>query len=240
MGAYSKKLRSRIDILGGQRTGHCVICGTVGPLSADHVPPKGCIQITDTVLKSMVPPQDGSRGHLIQGGIKFRTICSTCNNTRLGALHDPHLKDFVDQIRHQMIVAPVTAYIPRIFEASFSAHHIAKAIVGHILAAHSVKETAEFKDDIGANSSLRQYFLAAEGNFPPDWKLFCWPNFYREQVILRHFAIADMGFQNVDDESPTAIFSNSFLSGFGSFTSSAPKFKSRLTISLPLPPRTMN
>ncbi|MFJ9451533.1 hypothetical protein [Herbaspirillum sp. NPDC101397] len=194
MGDFTKGLLNRTRILGTKKIGYCVICGAYGNLSADHVPPKGCVVITDSVLRELTPPADPNAkvpGIPIQGGVKFRTICAGCNNGLLGAQYDPELKLFVDQIRQAIHDAAQHVYLPRIVSATIKPHGVAKSIVGHMLAAHSVAETAKRMDKLGANDSLREYFLGTEAAWPQEWKLYCWPYLLRSQVIIRHFAIMD-------------------------------------------------
>lgn len=102
---------------GKKGPGHCVICGVFGPLTKDHVPPKGCSVITNSVLSRLTMATEGDRlvdkTIHIQGGLKFKTICSDCNNARLGAQFDPELKIFVDSMRECLQKAGLNVVLPR-------------------------------------------------------------------------------------------------------------------------------
>ena len=65
--------------------GKCRICGIVGPLSWEHVPPEAAYNkhrtvraARDQMLKSEL--WDGARGHVQQRGSGGYTLCERCNN----------------------------------------------------------------------------------------------------------------------------------------------------------------
>ncbi len=65
--------------------GNCAICGTYGPLSFEHVPPRKAfndypvreILFADAVN---VGPDDSLRGRIEQRGSGGYTLCAPCNN----------------------------------------------------------------------------------------------------------------------------------------------------------------
>lgn len=189
MAEFSKRLNSWAGMTGKKGPGFCAICGDFGNLTRDHVPPKGCVEITNAVL-SRLPMEAGpgttSSTIHIQGGLKFKTICGHCNNELLGLKYDPELKLFVDGVRTALNNASRNVVLPRIVKAEANLHLVARSVIGHVLAAHSVAETQKKRDDLGASEELRQYFLNPNLPFPDDWRLYCWPYFSRKQIILRH------------------------------------------------------
>ncbi len=65
--------------------GKCRICGVVGPLSWEHVPPEAAYNNHPTVRASqeqmlMPGPWDGTRGQVQQRGSGGYTLCEPCNN----------------------------------------------------------------------------------------------------------------------------------------------------------------
>lgn len=190
MAEFSDRLNSWAATTGKKGPGHCVICGAFGQLTKDHVPPKGCAVITNSVLSRLVMETEADRPAgktvQIQGGLKFRTICGVCNNERLGLRFDPELKIFVDSMREGLQKAGSNVVLPRWVHAKANLHLVAKSVIGHVLAAHSVADTEVWRRDIGASESLRKYFLEPDIAFPSDWRLYCWPYFSRKQIILRH------------------------------------------------------
>ncbi|MFJ2988318.1 hypothetical protein ACIPF8_10655 [Collimonas sp. NPDC087041] len=191
MGEHSKNLRSRANILGANRIGFCVICGTHGKLTADHVPPKGCGVLPDVILRPLMSADGTLRGPKIQGGVKFRTICGGCNNTLLGTLYDPELKVFVTDMLTQIMQTANQVYA-RFVHIKIRTPLVIRALIGHMLAAHAVQETLEKRESLGANDSLRDYLLNPTATFPKDWRLYCWPYLSRQQVILKHAVLSDL------------------------------------------------
>jgi hypothetical protein len=192
MGNYAKNLRTRADILGSQKTGFCVICGAHGKLTNDHVPPKGCIELEDVILQSLMPTEmQTGRASIIQGGVRFKTLCEQCNNNLLGIQYDPALKNFVNAVLDQIKQRQGRIALSPIVRINCKPNRIARSLIGHIFAAHSVKETIEKIESLGAGESLRKYLLNPAAEFPFDWRLYCWPYFSRKQVIIRHAGFGD-------------------------------------------------
>ena len=135
----------------GPRIGRCNICGDYGPLTEDHTPPKGCVHPTQvemqhiTAALSQEPSQ--TRGAYSQNGVKYRTLCGVCNNTRLGARYDPHLISFVNAIG-QVLRSQI--YLPNSLTLNVRPQPVVRAILGH-MAAQGVDRyekgplTAEFR-----------------------------------------------------------------------------------------------
>jgi hypothetical protein len=196
MAGYSKRINSWAGFAGKKGPGFCVICGQFGELTRDHVPPQGCVQITNAILSRLTMDSERTDQSLstiyIQGGLKFKTLCATCNNELLGLSFDPELKYFVDNMHRGLQGVASNVVLPRIVRLEANLHLVAKSVIGHILAAHSVDDTQTWRPDIGASESLRQYFLNPGRHFPRDWRLYCWPYLSRKQVILRHAAWMDV------------------------------------------------
>lgn len=205
MGGYSENLNAWAGFSGKKGLGYCAICGKHGSLTHDHVPPKGCIQVADAVLTRLtmghnVRRQPGSSIY-IQGGLKFKTLCVRCNSQLLGLGFDPELKHFVDSMRVGLQKISMNVVLPRIVQLEADMHLIARSVIGHILAAHSVPDTETPRENIGASEVLRQYFLDPTAAFPQDWRLYCWPYLSRKQVILRHAAWLDTALSNAGDKT---------------------------------------
>lgn len=176
--------------------GYCVLCGHLGALTRDHVPPKGCAEISNSVLTRLMAETDSGENKgqslRIQGGLKFKSICGNCNNRRLGTMYDPELKAFVDSMHAGLKIANANVILRRMVHAKADLHAIARSVIGYLLAAHAVPETDAWRGDIGASESRRQYFLDPALSFPTEWRLYCWPYFSRRQIILRHAAWMDV------------------------------------------------
>lgn len=204
MAGYSKRINTWAGFSGKKGPGYCVICGQYGSLTRDHVPPQGCAQISNAVLSRLVmesqSPDRRGKTIYIQGGVKFKTLCARCNNELLGLRFDPELKYFVDTMLNGLTTVARNVLIPRIVRLEANLNLIAKSVIGHILASHSVDDTQVWREDIGASESLRHYFLNSNREFPEQWRLYCWPYLARKQIILRHAAWMDTSLSNAGDK----------------------------------------
>jgi hypothetical protein len=131
----------------GPRVGRCNICGTSGPLTEDHTPPKGCYPPTAVELHSVVTrlnrDADGAgKPRLSQNGVKFRTLCGRCNNGLLGSDYDPPLIRFVGTLRQAAAVMST--------QLGQFVYRTQKALRPIIKVANEVKEYAE---DVGFATS---------------------------------------------------------------------------------------
>jgi hypothetical protein len=77
--------------------GRCRICGTEGPLTFEHVPPKAAYNNQraemlglDAWLERHEDGTPGARGKILQRGSGVYTLCEACNN-RAGQLYVPEL-----------------------------------------------------------------------------------------------------------------------------------------------------
>src|SRR4051812_3967694 len=91
--------------------GYCNICCLPSKLTWDHVPPQGSTTLrraeTNSLIDIFRKTSDGqrakyhlqegkelpkTRGRITQNGVKFKTLCSVCNNKLLGARYDREIK----------------------------------------------------------------------------------------------------------------------------------------------------
>lgn len=85
--------------------GKCQICGNVGPLNYEHVPPRAAFNDgrvvepdTDRILKSdSIEYLDNRRGRVNQRGVGGYTLCYSCNN-RTGLLYVPAYVEFANDL----------------------------------------------------------------------------------------------------------------------------------------------
>jgi hypothetical protein len=117
------------------------ICGAYGSLTKDHVPPKGCGNIKDVVLKTFTPQtftKERTPVSYSQKGSHFRTICGKCNNDLLGAKYDPELiKLYKEVVGIAESAQNNRLILPRYHTHFIKPQKIARAVVGHLLAANS-------------------------------------------------------------------------------------------------------
>jgi hypothetical protein len=167
----------------GALVGPCNICGNHGKLTFDHIPPKGVIrprQVEIMTLADMLSVDRPSKStRLLQDGVKFRTLCHTCNSTRLGARYDPSLIELANGVR-SFLLAQARLLLPVQTTMHCKVNRLARSITGHILA-NGVQEAREGT----ALSELREYFLNEEALFPRGMSLHYWVYPYNDQVATR-------------------------------------------------------
>ena len=117
------------------KNGTCNICHGQGPLSWDHVPPKGGIQCTSVQIRSIFSVLTGEtrdfKPTYSQNGLKYRTICKPCNET-IGHKYDSALNEFslsVGKYLGTSLTLPPTIQHPTKPAA------LIRSVLAHILAA---------------------------------------------------------------------------------------------------------
>jgi len=170
----------------GSKHGRCNICGTVGPLTEDHTPPKGCVHPTAMMLEHAADRLETRKGIKAKAndGVKYRTLCSRCNNAILGGRYDPALIDFVNRISGLLespILLPATVAIPA------KPHLVARAVWGH-MAAVGVDRYPKGPD----TEILKQFFLDESLPLPHHLNFYYWLYPYRRQALIKDAGVLDM------------------------------------------------
>lgn len=192
MGKYSKEISKRIHNT-KITEGYCLICGSFGRLTADHVPPKGSITITKVeqrhITEAMGEQASKIRGVVSRNGSKFKTICAQCNNVHLG-----HNDDEIARVN-----AILTQRISHHFKSPFNPTNIVstpvnavrycRATIGHILAATTVKECEEPPVDTTFYTPLKQFVLGDDRAIEDTHDIYYW--FYPH---LRQISAKTVGF----------------------------------------------
>ena len=175
MRRYSKTKREKVGI--------CNLCRNTRPLSWDHVPPKGGIDITRMEMASLLdlmgseedPPVEES-----QNGVKYRTICKLCNEL-MGVEYDPHLNGLAKEIG---IYLKSSLELPKEITLQISIQRVLKAIIGHMVAAKVSVENTKF------DRLARAYVLNKHATLPDEIKLHYWIYPYDISTTIRDAGIA--------------------------------------------------
>ena len=157
--------------------GYCSICGTQGPLTADHVPPKGAVGISARDLRTLTQylAVDTNRPKIYQNGVKFPTLCAVCNNDRLGSKYDPTLNEFSKSLANILRVKRAgTLEIPDPIRLTVKPHRIARAIIGHLLAIAPQIETSSPPLSAPFPDAMRSYFLDSNAALPDEIDIYYW------------------------------------------------------------------
>lgn len=196
MGNYSNSLSER-DKHTRITTGYCLICGTYGSLSQDHVPPQGSITVTKveqvhlTEMLDLLPPK--VKGVRSPNGSKFRTICRACNMTALGQ-NDGEIADackaLTRKINHYFAYAnsPVSSV-----HAPVNAVKYARAMIGHILSATSVTECFKPGQPTPYFDPLKKFVLGDDYAIDETHDVFYWFFPHRHHQSIKLFSVRNLG-----------------------------------------------
>jgi len=172
----------------GPAVGPCNLCGTVGPLTCDHIPPKGVPRVGQAELVDLVAFLRGERmsktNRHFPTGVNYRSVCARCNNILLGARYDPELIAFtrtVDQVARNRVFLPI--------EVTVRPNRLARSVVGHLMA-HGLGLYGSgdvFHD-------FNQYFVDESAVLADDYRMYCWLYPYNDQFVAQCIAhMTDLG-----------------------------------------------
>tara|TARA_Y100000589_G_C27186225_1_gene642784 strand:+ start:871 stop:1671 length:801 start_codon:yes stop_codon:yes gene_type:complete len=168
----------------GPKKGLCNICGTHGKLTEDHVPPKGTIKFPRMTLYGIgevlnAKAEKDRKGRDFQQGVKFRSICSVCNNDYLGGLYDQELKNFANDVGsylHSLVARPNSTTFPVV------PGKIIRAVCGHILALGVERFP---RGDMG--DAMADLVLNPDKEIPDSLHFYYWVYPFWDQVAIRNF-----------------------------------------------------
>lgn len=167
--------------------GYCSICGEFGELSQDHVPPKGSANLSRVAITTLADHMGTSRSGrpvLSESGVRFKTLCSYCNSTRLGRWYDPELKRISSGVT-RVLSASAFLSLPETVTISAKPQRVARAVVGHLLAAVPAELTTQPPSDAAMPRALREYFLNPCAPLPDAVSIYYWTYPSRRVVIAR-------------------------------------------------------
>lgn len=173
----------------GESDGYCNICERWCRFTDDHVPPKGCVEPRHVRVNSVVEQLGATKApiaHWSQNGMKFRTLCTACNSGLLGTMYDPELKVFCARVAHVIELRDSHGYsLPERIAVNLVPQKVARAVIGHLLAAE-VRESMATRPRQGTFvNRLRQYFLDPTADLPPDMQIDFWPYPAKRQAVFR-------------------------------------------------------
>ncbi len=163
------------------KIGKCNICKKHGELSWDHVPPRA-LQLTPVQITSIYNKVVGNgKPEISQNGLKYRTICSSCNNN-VGTWYDSHLIE---------ISKTITAFIetslvlPEELTIKIMPIKLIKSIIAHMLTARLDFRENEFED------ALRKSVIDFNEKIPEWVNLFYWIYPCQTVKIVRSILLID-------------------------------------------------
>jgi hypothetical protein len=183
----------------GPKNGHCNICDAFGPLTEDHVPPKGVLKVPQVDLFHIIellsaerPAGKKKRRHM-QSGVNFRSLCARCNSTLLGTKYDPALIEFSNSVKSFLKSAIV---IPQVASVAMTPGAVSRSVLGHLFAVG-----IERRERSPLLQEAADYFLNDTLPMPEGMEMYYWVYPYRQQVAVRDGALLTDFFK-----SPPIIF----------------------------------
>jgi len=177
MGKFTDNLTQRINHT-KINEGYCLVCGNLGRLSSEHVPPKCAINITK-VEQRHITEMMGVNARRIKGvaspnGSKFRTICRVCNNERIGVCDQEVGRVFAS------LSEKVKAYFEycdnpyNLVSTEVDSLIFSRAMIGHILAATSVNECRREPKVTPYFTPLQKFVLGDDEAIDDTHEIFYW------------------------------------------------------------------
>jgi hypothetical protein len=172
----------------GPKRGICNACGDLGLLTEDHTPPKACVKPSRVELQHigqiLSSDEPKMKGRLSQNGVKYRTLCSRCNNTLLGSKYDPAFIKFVNGVGSML---KTSLHLPSVLTVEGQPQAIIRSLLGHI-SAQGINRYGK-----GPHTELaRDYFLDASKPLPKVLSVFYWAYPYRSHIMVRDAAYLDI------------------------------------------------
>lgn len=172
----------------GNKNGQCNICGETSVLTEDHSPPKSCVRPKAVQIRHIIGllADKGiqEKGRISQNGIKFKTLCSRCNNKLLGLIYDPALAQFTNQVS-QILSSRLT--LPKVMSIRGNPQRIMRSVVGH-LAAQGVERYLKGPE----TGAIRNSFLDETIPLPENIRIYYWPFPHHGCTIFRDAAYLDL------------------------------------------------
>ena len=131
-----------------------------------------------SIYSNLTGREDNSKV-IYQNGVKYRTICSSCNS-KIGTLYDPTLNDFNKTLS---IFLQSTLSLPAVTYIRTKPIRLFKAILAHSL---SAKNNI---DDVVMDEEIRSLLFSTDVAIPNDINIFYWIYPYDCTIIIKHFAI---------------------------------------------------
>lgn len=214
----------------------CNICRKKGSLSEDHVPPKGVlldrIVSMDNYGKQLQNDDGKPRVRLSQSGIRFKTICRSCN----GKLHDYDRK-LIEFSRGVLSALRKNKGNPAYNEVVVDGYPnaIMRSILGHLLAAKV--ET----DDVVIDKAIRSFIFDDSKPIPNNVNVYYWfypyTNVRIARDFVRFFSQKQCGFNSVIKFPPIGFLITDLqnirgLENLNGFKDKKPDYKTRMTLML--------
>lgn len=152
-------------------------------LSEDHVPPHAVQKIMDVSIDPNSIMGSDEKGTFSQEGIKFKTICTPCNNT-LGHQYDNKLAHFIRRVEaayEAEVFAPHQE--GRVVQVDADVDAVIRSLCGHLVAAKIQL------DEVTMDEAIRKFVFDRSLGIPESINIYYWLYPHYEVRIKRDFGI---------------------------------------------------
>ncbi len=176
MGKYSDHLSKRINTW-GPKEGYCAICRKPAKLTREHVPPASCGNVSKVVVRSLSNSGEYDKRYTTtsQGGLNYRTTCSSCNNDWLGQKYDPALAELFNEVK--LLAESVSngnLSLPPCKTYFIKPQRIARSVIGHILAGNAVDIVKQDTPHAPMYQVMENYFFDETSALPDELEIYYW------------------------------------------------------------------
>ncbi|MDA0107801.1 hypothetical protein OH456_06580 [Vibrio sp. La 4.2.2] len=189
MGKYSDHLSKRINTW-GPKEGYCAICRKPAKLTREHVPPASCGNVSKVVVRSLSNSGEYDKRYATtsQGGLNYRTTCSSCNNDWLGQKYDPALAELFNEVK--LLAESVSngnLSLPPCKTYFIKPQRIARSVIGHILAGNAVDIVKQDTPHAPMYQVMENYFFDETSALPEELEIFYWFYPFNDIRVARAF-----------------------------------------------------
>ncbi len=147
-----------------------------------------------------------------QNGVKFRTICASCNNDKLGGKYDPELIKLCNDVSQFLRAKVETDLIfPQKRSFIIKPQRVARAIVGHLIAGCMPDKIDEPIGSAPRSDALRNFFLNEDQPLPASIDIYYWLYPADAQLIMNHFSFVNLGTKSIMIASLIKFFPFAFM-----------------------------
>lgn len=209
MGNYSKNISERIRHV-RIKEGYCLICGSYGELTMDHVPPKGTITLSKIEQKHIFEILGADniklKGIKSNNGSRFKTICAKCNNEIIGK-NDQEVSSVIKELNTKIKKHFSDFHsINNSVSVRFDPIRFCRAMIGHILSATTVNYCRQEPVNSAYFTPLQNFVLGNDNALNDTHDIYYWfyPN--KMHISSKILAFSNNVF-NIDDRCLISVLS---------------------------------
>lgn len=174
--------------------GYCLLCGTYGPLSKDHVPPKSISELSGVEQKLLFEYEKRGeiKGIASHHGSVFKTICKKCNIEL--SIYDSEIKNVVETLRSKIrnhLTNPIAPYST--VSATVNITSFLRGCVGHMISAAPNIRCMTPSGELPFIDPLKDFATGKNDNIFETHKFLYWFYPHRLNISGSMFSLGEIG-----------------------------------------------